>query len=114
MRERLIKTIFDYWEGNHPGADWDDAEWDHGKLSDAILAALPSMVPDLSWKSRRNQHWSRGGVHKYGFWKQHTGRWYVVGSDETEILGTKKECVEWANRHNVKSIMAAFGIEVKT
>ena len=49
MRDKVIKTIFDYWEGNHPGADWDDAEWNHGKLSDAILAALPSMVQPLVW-----------------------------------------------------------------
>ena len=126
MRERVIKTIFDYWEGNHPGADWDDAEWDHGKLSDAILAALPSMVQDLVWdKHPDEQEWychlpetedciergymvlpSRGG---FSLFEGFTHRKMCLGHF---TLATEARAD--AGKRNVSQAMATFGIEVET
>ena len=115
MRERLIKTIFDYWEGNHPGADWDDAEWDHGKLSDAILAALPSMLKPLKWEVVSEKRWdaeSMGILYKVrcieGAWMSFANG-VTIGYGHCLVHGA----VEVANISNRDAIMAAFGIEVK-
>ncbi len=80
-------------------------------IADAILSALPSMVKPLEWVANRTQHWSRCGVHKYGYWKVPTGKWYAVGSDESVFCDDEQGCIDWANNHNATTIMAAFGIE---
>lgn len=118
MRKRLIKTIFDYWEGNHPGADWDDAEWDHGKLADAILAALPSMVQPLEWEWDCDQPSvtdSIGAGVLYRVLARHSGKGSLrINSMNREHSehDTPEKAKDAAEAHNVRTIMAAFGIEV--
>ena len=102
-----IKDKLEAILSTHPDMTGGDAE----HLSDAIIAALPSMIPDLEWEVRRSAHWSRGGAHKYVYWKQDSGSWYAVGADGSVLELKEQDCIDWANAHNRTTIMKAFGVQ---
>ncbi len=125
MRDKVIKTIFDYWEGNHPGADWDDAEWNHGKLSDTIISALPSMVKPLEWVEECDFQCSEvfeceTPFGKYSAFQAHDrDDWSWVLEDgplcpEEHGIKSMDEAKAKAAAHRVSLALAAFGIEVET
>lgn len=78
--------------------------------ADAIIAALPGMVPPLPMPERRNGYW--GG--KFGYQVAHNGdgmyRVRLNGKVLCRNIKGFDRAEAWANAHHVAQIMQALGI----
>jgi hypothetical protein len=107
MRDKIEETItFHFEERVFYGACWvEDA-------ADAIIKALPDMIPDLVWVEDYD---GRGFVAlsafgQYGVFDEGNPRWYspILGSPTYRYTDTLEQAQDAANAHNRAAGMAIF------
>lgn len=80
-------------------------------LADAILAALPGMVPELEFvKNNHGQRWARRGPLSYGYWQRSDESWYVMSNNDSNLCGDEEAAILWANTTHRQQLMKALGL----
>jgi len=111
MRDKIAQIISDDVDAHlNSGIPWDGT-----KAADAIIAALPDMIPDLVWEDLSELHY-RVLMAEEMPWRCESyteGRWFLIWSD-TLIQGewdTAEQAKAVANAHHKAKVMAALGLE---
>ena len=100
MRDRIAAVI------------WDNRGKRHDRIADAILAALPGMVPELVWVG--DARWPGSLVSSgYSIEEQDEDSWSAsMADDSIHCFGTLEDAKAAANAHHRAAVCEALGLPV--